>query len=322
MTTSYFTISLDFELFWGVYDIASIDSYGDNILGGRKAIPEILSLFSNYNIHATWAIVGMASFENKKELMNYLPDIRPNYRNIKKDPYRHLEHVGENEEEDPYHFGYSLLSQIMDVEGMEIGSHSFSHYYCLEEDDREAFNADLDSANRTFRRLGINTSSIIFCRNQYNDSWLQVAKEKGFLCFRGNENHYFHKSRKKYGLLLRACRLADSYLNIGGNYLSVAKEDRSGLVNIPSSFFLRPYNRNNLIEVRKLRRIKSSMLEAAKQGKGFHLWWHPHNFGKNLQENILSLKNILNYFRTLQINYGMESLSMSEASIKYFKSEI
>ena len=41
----FFTISLDFELFWGVHDVFTKDEYGNNILGARKAIPKILKLF-------------------------------------------------------------------------------------------------------------------------------------------------------------------------------------------------------------------------------------------------------------------------------------
>jgi hypothetical protein len=39
----FFTISLDFELFWGMRDITTLKDYGSNILGGREAIPKILS---------------------------------------------------------------------------------------------------------------------------------------------------------------------------------------------------------------------------------------------------------------------------------------
>ena len=93
MKTPFFTISLDFELFWGVFDVMQIETYGRNILGGRKAIPLLLSLFKKYNIHATWATVGMVSFENKKELLNYLPDTKASYNNKHHDPYLHLKYV-------------------------------------------------------------------------------------------------------------------------------------------------------------------------------------------------------------------------------------
>ncbi len=55
-------ISLDFELNWGVHDVFTQEQYGENILGAREAIPKILDLFMEYDIHATWATVGMLGF--------------------------------------------------------------------------------------------------------------------------------------------------------------------------------------------------------------------------------------------------------------------
>ena len=142
MQKPFFTISLDFELFWGVRDLSYAHLYRPNILGGRDAIPHILSLFKQYKIHATWATVAMITFETKKDLLQYLPEIRPKYRNYQ--PYKGLDHIGENERDDPYHFGYSLLRKISDTPGMEIASHSFSHFYCLENTVKDAFKSDLE----------------------------------------------------------------------------------------------------------------------------------------------------------------------------------
>ena len=64
----FFTISLDFELMWGMYDVLTMQQYSKNILGGRSAIPKILQLFKKYNIHATWACVGLLTFSNKVTL--------------------------------------------------------------------------------------------------------------------------------------------------------------------------------------------------------------------------------------------------------------
>ena len=48
-----FMVSLDLELFWGMLEVFSLESYQDNILGGKKAIPQLLQLFEKYGIHAT-----------------------------------------------------------------------------------------------------------------------------------------------------------------------------------------------------------------------------------------------------------------------------
>ena len=37
-------VSLDFELFWGMQDCVKLERYEDHVLGGRKAIGELLAL--------------------------------------------------------------------------------------------------------------------------------------------------------------------------------------------------------------------------------------------------------------------------------------
>ena len=76
---------------------------------------------------------------------------------------------------------------------------------------------------------------------------------------------------------------------------------------------LRAYNHKLYhIESLKIRRIKKAMSKAAKEGKNFHLWWHPHNFGVDQKENLENLEKILSHFKELQKNRGMLSLNMEE----------
>ena len=82
----FLVISLDFELFWGVRDVTSISRYGKNILGVREAVPAILKLFRSYGVSATWAVVGLATFENKKEIYSSIPIEQPKYVNQHLDP--------------------------------------------------------------------------------------------------------------------------------------------------------------------------------------------------------------------------------------------
>lgn len=56
---SSLVMSLDFELFWGVSDSRRINDYRQNVEGVWIAIPKMLALFRQYDIHATWAAVGM-----------------------------------------------------------------------------------------------------------------------------------------------------------------------------------------------------------------------------------------------------------------------
>jgi hypothetical protein len=54
------------------------------------------------------------------------------------------------------------------------------------------------------------------------------------------------------------------------------------------------------------------MTHAAKKGEAFHLWWHPHNFGVNLQQNLRFLEAILKHYQVLHKTYGMRSLTMKQ----------
>jgi len=54
------------------------------------------------------------------------------------------------------------------------------------------------------------------------------------------------------------------------------------------------------------------MLDAAKRGEIYHLWWHPHNMGRHTEKNLAQLDKILGEFTRLQDRYGMTSANMSD----------
>lgn len=309
-------ISLDFELNWGVHDVFTLAQYKEQIIGAREAIPRMLELFREYDIHATWATVGFLFFKNKKELIAHLPACHPSYVNTRFSPYEKLNEVGENEELDPYHFGSSLIKMIRTYPHQEIATHTFSHYYCLEEGQTiEEFEADLQAAVKVGP-----TRSLVFPRNQTNPEYLKICKKYGIQSYRGNEQSWIYKANRfhKEGLLKRMFRLSDCYLNISGHHTYQLKRvDTKPIVNLPSSRFLRPYSTKlKALEPLRLNRIKKSIMNAAEKGEVYHLWWHPHNFGGNLDKNIQFLKEILQLVAKLRSDYEFESLNMAEASVR------
>ena len=54
------------------------------------------------------------------------------------------------------------------------------------------------------------------------------------------------------------------------------------------------------------------MKKAAKLGKVFHLWWHPHNIGKNTDKNIRQLEELFQYYKVLEEKYSFKSQTMYE----------
>ena len=83
-------ISLDFELYWGVRHLPSVNRYTRNLVGARIAVPAILNLFSEYGIHATWAVVGFLFFDHTRALIEHAPALRPGYYDTKLSPYDDL----------------------------------------------------------------------------------------------------------------------------------------------------------------------------------------------------------------------------------------
>ncbi|MDB5198170.1 MAG: polysaccharide deacetylase family protein [Chitinophagaceae bacterium] len=316
METGHFVISLDFEIYWGVRDIIQIAQYKDNLLGVRKAIPAMLELFSKYNISATFATVGFLFFDNKQELLNGLPGKIPAYRNTILSPYQgHFNDVGDNEKEDPFHFAPSLIQQIQQYK-QEIGCHTFSHYYCLEDGQTiEDFQADLDAAKRIAAKKDISLKSFVFPRNQYNQAYLNICKQEGITSFRGNEKSklFSSKNHGRTTAFRRPFRLIDAYFNLSG-YNCYSEKDMIATepVNIPASRFLRPYSKKLAsLDTLRLKRITSSMTHAARNKLMYHLWWHPHNFGINIEKNLEFLEKILIHYKKLSDQYNFTSLSMA-----------
>jgi peptidoglycan/xylan/chitin deacetylase (PgdA/CDA1 family) len=312
-----FVVSLDFELLWGALYQRGTSDYDANILGVRQAIPAMLNLFREYEIHATWATVGFLFFSNKEDMVRGCPQIKPGYKNDRLSPYTNMQAVGADESQDPYHFGHSLIQMVRSCSGQEIGSHTFSHYYCLEPGQTEAaFRADLQAANQAAKALGLQIQSLVFPRNQINTAYLKICAELGIKCYRGTEKAWFYSGGGMQGesIVTRAHRLFDSYANISGHN-TYTLDHNGDIVNLPASRFLRPHNRGlAALDGLKFHRIASGIRDAAQKAKIYHLWWHPHNFGIYLNENITFLRRILDFVSEMRNKHGMKSLNMGETS--------
>ncbi len=313
-----FTISLDFELYWGMKDVLSLRDYASEIGGTSQSIDRMLLLFDKYNIHVTWASVGFLFFKNRDSLRKNHPNILPQYDNSELNLYLYIENNRELLHD--AHFAPQIVQKIANSKNQEVATHTFSHYYCLEKgQDQDAFYADLQSAKRVAFKFNIDIKSLVFPRNQYNSEYLKILEKSGISSYRGNEKGWMYEAsdeKEKKSPLKRALRILDSYINLSGFHTySLDEIGKSKPYNIPASRFLRPYSSSlSLFDRLKLRRIKNAMTHAAKTNTLYHLWWHPHNFGTNREKNIAFLNKILEHYRSLEKEYGMKSMSMREVS--------
>jgi hypothetical protein len=310
-------ISLDFELAWGMRDHVSRHSqaYAD-LAASRQVVADLADLFARRGIRATWATVGFLFASTGAELTDCRPATRPTYRNAAFDPYS--ETVGDDEATDPEHLAGSLVRMLASTPGQEVASHTFSHFYCLEPGQTEAeLRADLGAAQAIAARQDLRLTSLVLPRNQWNPGYAGAVLDSGFTCIRGPQPSWGHRARPSgdQGTAARVARLVDTYAGLTPlpttGWEAVRRPD--GLCDVPASAFLRPYSpRRRHLEPLKLRRLASGMRAAARGGRIFHLWWHPHNFSRYPEESFAQLEFLLDDFGELADQEGMRSLSLRD----------
>lgn len=305
-------ISLDFELVWGIFDHINVKdrvAYFNNTL---KAIPVMLELFEKYNIHVTWATVGMLFNRNWEEWQENVPRLLPTYKNQNLNPYQ-FGQAHRKAGYDKYFFAPHLIREIQELKFQEIGTHTYSHYYCLEPGQNKAqFEADLEKATQLANNMNISLKSLVFPRNQFNKDYLRCCTKQGIDSVRSNPSVWYWDTMKPTTLRTKIFRTADAYMPFGAkSYDKDILLPESPLCQ-PASRFLRPQHNIQLLNNFHLLRIKNEMTEAAKKAEVYHLWWHPHNFGIDPQGALKKLENILDTFKYCKETFDFESLNMQE----------
>jgi hypothetical protein len=324
-----FTISLDFELHWGGFEKWPLrasghrkkGSYDQYFINTRKVIPEMLTLFEKFEVHVTWATVGMLFNESKTELLKNAPALKPGYEAKELSAYNYIlnKGIGENESDDPFHFAPSIIQNIISTRHQELGTHTFAHYYCNEAGQTAGqFRDDIRASQRVAAKFNTQLKSLVFPRNQFNDQYLKICFEEGIRSVRSNPDDWFWhiESTQSESVWKRLNRGMDAYLPIGKKniYPLSAVIAREGFpLCLPASRLLRPYNPRELfLNDLKIQRIKSEMTHAAVGGMVYHLWWHPHNFGNYPRQSLIGLEKILQHYAYCRHKWSMNSLNMGE----------
>ncbi|MCX2739954.1 polysaccharide deacetylase family protein [Pontibacter anaerobius] len=313
-----FTISLDFELYWGVFDKVLLETKQTYFSNTRHIVTELLGLFEQEEVHVTWATVGMLFAQDWQEWQEYQPTQQPTYVNKQLSAYRLQELYSQDSALDNNFFAPELVKQIANTPYQELATHTFCHYYCKEQGQTlEQFREDLRAAKRIASAKGLPApASLVFPRNQFNQEYLKVCYEEGINSVRSNPKDWFWKDTVEDKLLNKVFRTGDGYFPLGQRAsfpLSSLQYEEGMPVAIPASRFLRPVNGSKpLLNKLRLKRILNEMTEAARRKECYHLWWHPHNFGDHPEQSMADLGVIINHFKQLQQKYGMVSMTMQE----------
>jgi peptidoglycan/xylan/chitin deacetylase (PgdA/CDA1 family) len=303
-----FTISIDLELAWGICDrplgpheIAALERE-------REIMRRLLALFEEYDIRATWAVVGHlllseAPWDGEKAH----PDFpRPVLQDETRDWFFQLS----NTPDDPAWFGRDLVEKLKNAEpAQDIGSHSFCHLpYDETRTSRAAIEADVETARNIHANEGLPFETFIFPRNCVG--YKEVLARAGIRVYRGRTPRWYHRFPRTVNRMLNLLTFA---LGIPPKPVK-ARIDELGLVNVPDSMlFLGRDGIRRFISSRSLRRMATKGLDrAVQQGKIFHLWFHPSNFAHQMDEQFALLENILAYASRLRDQQKLATVPMSE----------
>lgn len=311
MKTGKFIISLDFEIHWGGFEKWDINRKKKYFLNSRNSIPSVLKLFEENDIEATWATVGFLFAKNKKQLESLSPKQKPTYLNKKLSYYNYFSQIGLNEIDDPFHYAGDIIRLIIKTKGQELACHTYSHYYCNEEGQTiQQFDEDLKSAQIISKKnFNVDLKSLVFPRNQINKDYLDIVINNGFKVVRSNPNVWFWQNTN--GVFSRIFRAIDTLISISSSLCFGKILKYKTLDILPASRFFRPYKKTeNLIQNLKIKRIKKEMYFAAKNNLNYHLWWHPHNFGEDIDKNMEQLENIIQYYKYLNSRFNFISKNM------------
>ena len=313
-----FVVSLDFELAWGFGNgVVEDEVQRTRILKARGLVPQILDTFGEFDVAATWAVVGFLFAESRVDLEELSPSVRPAYDDPSLSTYVAV--IGESEVDDPLHYAPSLIRAIRDSPRQEIATHTFSHYYCLEPgQSRDSFSADLEAAIAVAKGYGVELRSIVFPRNQHNLDYDDLLVSHGITGFRGNPRDRawtFRDSRESRRWDKRARRFIDAYGAPTGAGTTHWYEilQPSGLSDVRASLALSPYRPSvRFLEEWRLKRVLEGVRCAARESRIFHVWWHPHNFASFPQQNMAFLRRILAEVSRCRSEHGLQSLTMGE----------
>src|SRR5205823_6410607 len=185
------------------------------------------------------------------------------------------------------------------------------------------FRADLEAARAITGRAGIELRSFVFPRNQFAPEYLQACREAGIVSYRGNQKSWLYSPAvASESVVRRLGRFLDAYINLTGHH-TFSPDGAHPPLDLRASRFLRPYSRRlRFLERLRVQRIKAGLRHAAERGEVFHLWWHPHNFGRDLEQNIAVLTEIAECFSRLRVSHGMRSLNMGELATEVLGLEV
>lgn len=273
--TGYFIFSLDTELGTGYFDYDEIRNRIFSADGSRERenIARILELLEEFQITATWAVVGHIFYEHCEEC-----EICPILE--WKGKYQSYEDAYKTRH--PLWYGADVVDMLLNQKMKhEIAFHGYSHkpFNTL---SREEAEIEIREFIRVASRKGIHAKSVVFPRNKVGH--LDLFEKYGFTNYRSEESLPL-LTRNKY-IVGRMAKNLDHILGISTPPVHDLKDFAGGnMVNLISTQHVFGFSRDTDLLLEKwgfptlrVRRIVRAVRKAAAQKKVAHIWVHPEEF--------------------------------------------
>lgn len=302
-----YVMSLDTELAWGSMHRGSYDGHEKEYARTRGVIDDLLGLLEQFEIRATWAVVGHLFLAGCQPVNGRKhPEIeRPGYSWFKGDWFDRDPATGMDR--DPWWYGPDIIEKVLRCRvPQEIACHNFSHAIVGDSGySAAAFASELDACQQLAGGHALTLRSFVFPRNAVGH--LDELAARGYLAFRGVEPSWAWHA----GPLARAARFVDAFLPFGAPVSAPVFE--SGLWNIPASYnYLHRSGWGRLVPVRvRAMRSLGGLHRAARDHAVFHLWTHPFNLASDPKGLLGGLRVIFHEVKALRESGLIRDMTMA-----------
>lgn len=312
-TSASFVISLDTELAWGSLHRGGYAGRRRLYERTRSVVDALLDVFEQYQISATWAVVGhlMRGFPREDVEMEGHDDSRVFDGLVSElsDPFPAVPIWGRNDIQ--LWYAPDVVRRIADCPvRQEIGSHTFTH--AIVDDDarsRRRLCEELQACRELAQSWGVDLRSFVYPRNSI--AHLDMLSSAGFTSYRGLSPSW---GADPSAPLERLKRLAGHFLMACPPVTWPSLS--TGLVNIPATYeypHRSGWGRWLPIGFR-VRRALKGLRQAAATGSIFHLWTHPFNLADDADGLLSGLVRIFQEYRVLRDSGLILSRTMSDVA--------
>lgn len=273
----YFVFSLDTELGTGFFDLDEDRKrlFSPDGSREREKIRRLLGLLDEYQIVATWAVVGHI-FHARCEECEICPVLEWRGR------YKSFEEAYKTDH--PLWYGSDVVDMLLGQRlKHEIAFHGYSHEVFDERGmSREKAEVEIKEYIRVAERRGVEARSVVFPRDKVG--YLDLFEKYGFVSYRSEESLPLI-IRNKY-FVGKILKTADHILGISTPPVYEPTDFRGGnLVNLRATQHIFGFNRGveSLLDacnlpLLRIRRIVKAIKKASAQKKVVHIWAHPWEF--------------------------------------------